>query len=143
MPTVRAGTPADLSALRRIQAAAIAEPWPELLDLAVGPGPRLRVVATDRPVGYAVAVVAEDVAVVPELAVDPGTQGRGLGSTLLASLLDELWDAGVGRVRLTARAGDDRARSFYESRGFDAVDRLQAHFADDDGVVYERTPGPD
>jgi ribosomal-protein-alanine N-acetyltransferase len=144
MPTVRAGTRSDLPALRRIQAAAIAEPWPELLDMAdsPGPGPRLRVVATDRPVGYAVALVAGDAAYVPELAIDPTAQGQGYGAHLLESICTELTADGVGRIRLTARASDGRVRSFYEAHGFEAVDRVAAHFAADNGVVYERRLRP-
>jgi ribosomal-protein-alanine N-acetyltransferase len=139
MPAVRPGTAADLPALRRIQAAAIAEPWPDLLELATGSGPILRVVDADRVAGYAVALVGGEAAYVPELAVDPGRQGAGFGSALLSSLVEELAAGGVERCTLTARAGDDRTRSFYESRGFVVADRLPDHFADGDGFVYERT----
>jgi ribosomal-protein-alanine N-acetyltransferase len=142
MATVRRADPADLPALQRIQSAAIAEPWTGLFDLAIGPGPILRVVETDRPIGYAAALVADDLAYVPELAVDPAAQGQGLGSRLLESLCDELAGKGVGRVRLTARAGDDRVRSFYEAHGFEVVDRVTEHFAAGDGVVYERRLQP-
>ncbi len=137
MPTVRAGEPEDLAALRRIQAVAIAEPWTGLLEAATGHGPRLRVVETDRPVGYAVALVADDLAYVPELAVDPAAQGQGLGSHLVDSLLEELTADGIERVRLTARADDHRACSFYESLDFEAVDRVTDQFASGDGVVFE------
>lgn len=138
MPTARPGEAADLPACRRIQADAVAEPWPKLLELAAGPGPVFRVVETDRPVGYAVALHATDLAYVPELAVDPAAQGRGLGSRLLESLLDDLAADGVDRVRLTARAGDERARSFYESHQFQPVARVDEHFDAGDGVVYRR-----
>jgi ribosomal-protein-alanine N-acetyltransferase len=138
MPRVRAGEAADLPSLRRIQAAALAEPWPELLALAAGDGPKLRVVETRRPVGYAVVLTASRTAYLPELAVDPAAQGQGLGSRLLESVVDELAGEGTERVRLTARAADDRAQSFYEAHGFEAVDRVTEHFAAGDGVVYER-----
>jgi len=123
MPRVRPGDAADLPILRRIQAAAIAEPWPELLELAAGHGPRLRVVETTRPVGYAVVLTADCAAYLPELAVEPAVQGEGLGSRLLESVVDELVIEGTERIRLTARAADDRTRSFYEGHGFEAVDR--------------------
>jgi ribosomal-protein-alanine N-acetyltransferase len=146
MATVRRGTEGDLPAIRRIQTAALAEPWPAVLDLAAGDGgPRLRVVEAGtktspahQPVGYVVTVTAgHPEAYVPELAILPDRQGEGLGSTLLSSLLAELADDGFQRVRLTARAEDERARSFYEDHGFEPVDRVADHFEDGDGVVLE------
>jgi ribosomal-protein-alanine N-acetyltransferase len=140
MATVRPGTEADLPLLRRIQTAALTDPWPDLLDLALeNGGPELRVVDDGSPVGYVVAMTAAaPVAYVPELAVEPTRQGEGLGSALLESLLGELDDDGVGRVRLTARADDDRVRSFYRVHGFEPVDHVADHFEDGDGVVLQR-----
>lgn len=143
VPAVRAGRSADGPRLREIQRAALAAPWPEILNLALeDDGPLLSVVETDRPVGYAVALVTEDpLAYVPEFAVAPDEHGQGYGSLLLRDLLSTLHDAGVERVRLTARAGDHDARQFYARRGFAVVDRVADHFDTQDGVVYERRIG--
>lgn len=142
MPTVRPGRPADGPRLREIQADALAEPWPELLELALDDGPLLRVVETDAPVGYAIALATDDpLAYVPEFAVAPAEHGQGYGSLLLRDLLSTLHDTDVERVRLTARAGDHDARQFYARRGFAVVDRVADHFDAQDGVVYERRIG--
>lgn len=147
MATVRPARTADGPRLREIQRAALAEPWPDLLDAALGDGPLCLVIEADPAdgdgsravVGYAVALTADaPTAYVPELAVHPAAQGRGHGSALLAELLAELGDLGIDHVRLTVREGDTRARSFYDDRGFDVVDRVPDHFEADDGLVLER-----
>lgn len=141
---VRSATPADRPAIERIQQATLADPNPEILTLSIdGPLPALLAVdATDRVVGYLVAVAGEDAAYLAELAVTPARQGEGIGSTLLASALDNLRAEGTERVRLTARADDARARGFYESHGFGSVGREESYYADGaDGVVYERALG--
>lgn len=143
MPVVRPGTGADRSRLAAIQTDALAEPWPGLLEIAVGDGPVLYVVEPedDGPVvGYAVALTADaPLAYVPEVAVDPAWQGRGFGSALLDGLFDALRERGIDRVRLTVRAGDERARAFYADHGFTVVDRVTDHFEAGDGLVVERT----
>ena len=139
MPTVRPGRPADGPRLHAIQSAALAEPWPALLDLALEEGPTLRVVATDEPVGYAIALAVDaGPAYVPELAVDPAAQGQGHGSRLLEDLCETLADRGVERVRLTAREVDGRARAFYAERGFAVVERVPDQFESGAGLVLER-----
>lgn len=146
MPTVRPGRPADGPRLHAIQAAALAEPWPALLDLALEDGPILRVVATDEPVGYAIALAADTtLAYVPELAVDPAVQGQGHGTRLLDALCATLADRGVERVRLTAREVDERAREFYTDRGFAIVEQVPDQFETGAGLVLERelAAGPD
>ncbi len=140
MATIRPGTAADLPVLREIQTAALTEPWPAVLELALEDGgPTLLVLDDGSPVGYVVAVTAAHPdAYVPELAVVPDRQGEGLGSALLESLLGDLDDHGFGRVRLTARADDDRVRSFYRVHGFEPVEHVADHFEDGDGVVLQR-----
>lgn len=136
---IREATPADREPLRAIQRATLSDPWPALLELGLEGPPLVLVVERDRPVGYALAVPADETAYLAEFAVAPGEQGRGLGSALLAALLDRLRSNGVEAVRLTARADDDRARSFYEGHGFAVVDEVPDHYAAADGVVMART----
>jgi len=140
MVRIRPGTADDLPAIRRIQTAALAEPWPDLLDLATGDGgPRLFVADDGEPVGYVVALTAgHPVAYVPELAVRPDRQGEGVGSALIDALIASLDEAAFERVRLTARATDDAVRAFYRDRGFEPVKRVPGHFEGGDGVVLER-----
>jgi ribosomal-protein-alanine N-acetyltransferase len=136
---IRHGEPADLPRLRAIQTAALAEPWPELLETAVeGPDgpPACHVVADGRPLGYALVVgESEGVAYVPELAVHPAEQGQGLGSQLLGWLRERLSAAGYKQLRLTVQAADERARRFYDRHGFQRRERLPDHFESGDGIL--------
>lgn len=138
MVDIRPADPADLDRLRAIQTAALAEPWPELLDAAIeGPLPVL-VAVDDRPIGYAVVVAGDSQVYVPELAVAPARQREGHGSALLEALCSKLREAGHDAVRLTVQAADDEARSFYREHDFAVVDRVEDHFESGDGLVLER-----
>jgi ribosomal-protein-alanine N-acetyltransferase len=137
---IRPAESADYPALRSIQAAALDDHWPDLLELGVDGPPICLVAETDRPVGYALVVGGDDVAYVAELAVAPAEQGQGYGSDLVDALLDRLRSAGFETLRLSARADDDRVRSFYETFGFEPVDDVPGHYDDGgDAVVLARS----
>lgn len=137
MATVRPAEPADRDALAEIQRRALAEPWPALLDTALTGPPPLYVVDDGGPVGYATVIPGtEAVAYVPELAVHPERQGEGLGSQLVDALCVEFADH--DELRVTVRAVDTRARSFYDEHGFERVDTAPDHFESGDGVVLRR-----
>lgn len=53
------------------------------------------------------------------LAVAEGWRGRGLGSALIAALVDEARARGYHRLRLDVADQNDRARALYERLGFD------------------------
>ncbi|HEX2574789.1 MAG TPA: GNAT family N-acetyltransferase [Aquihabitans sp.] len=65
-----------------------------------------------------------DAGEVYELYVDPSVQGRGGGGQLLDAAEAWLADAGHRRVELSALAGNDRARRFYEQRGWAPTGRV-------------------
>lgn len=137
---VRPARPADAPAIRAVQRAAIAEPAPELLALALGDaasGPRCPVAVTggDHPVGYALALEDGATCYVAELAVAADHRRQGHGTALLDALVG---DTHAGEMRLTVRAGDEAARAFYAARGFEAVGRTDRFDADGRGLVLSR-----
>lgn len=140
---IRPARPADGSALRAIQRAAVAEPAPELLELAVAAagsgtsGPRCPVAVTgdDHPVGYALALEEGASCYVAELAVAADHRRRGHGTALLEALAA---DTAAGELRLTVRAADEAARAFYAARGFEAVDHTDRFDGDVRGLVLAR-----
>ena len=138
---LRPAQPDDASALEGIQQATLSDPNPGLLTLGVD-GPLSTLVAVDvrdRPVGYLLALTDDQRAYISELAVAPGHQRQGVGTALLERFVAESQEKQFETVRLTARASDERARSFYEQQGFAVVDRTPAYYDDGtDGVVYER-----
>jgi len=152
--TIRPATPDDRTALRAIQLAALPEPAPDLLALGIE-GPLLVLVAeTDRPVGYALAATeqsadtgnpadSDSVGYLAELAVAPPEQEQGHGSALLSATVDRLRERGCDRLRVTARADDEAARSFYIERGFTVTEQLPDYFESSDGVALVRRFGND
>jgi len=139
MVQIRQADPADRDRLREIQQAAIAEPWPELLNAAVEGAVPASVAEDEDVVGYAIVVPGDETAAyVPELAISPARQREGHGSRLVAALSARLATEGYDAVRLTAREVDDDARAFYEDLGFVEVDRASDYFDSGDGIVLER-----
>ncbi|MFB6308444.1 MAG: GNAT family N-acetyltransferase [Haloarculaceae archaeon] len=136
---IRTAGPSDLPRLRAIQTAALDEPWPDLLEAGVGGPPLVLVLETDgRPAGYALVVRDPPVAYLAEFAIAPDAQGEGRGSRLIEALFERLARDGIDRLRLTARADDDRVRSFYAEHGFAVIERLPDHYEDGDGVLLAR-----
>ena len=135
---VREARPDDLARLRAIQTVVLAEPWPELLSVGVDGPPLCLVYADPDPTGSALAVADDDAGYLAELAVADGHRGEGQGSRLLEALVENLRERGVETLRVTVRAVDERARTFYESRGFEEHERLSDHYEDCDGLLLAR-----
>lgn len=135
---IREGDPEDWPRLRRIQTATLSDPWPDLLELALGEPSLVLVLETDEQIGYALVVPDEAVAYLAEFAIAPDRQGAGNGSILMQALLDRLDREGIETVRLTAREDDEQVHSFYRSHGFAVVDTVPDHYDDADGLVLER-----
>lgn len=152
MTRIREAIPADMPVLETIQQAALASPWPELLDQA-GDGVFCLVALpemdgertmmmngeerigeseseseSDTPIGYALALDGEQ-CYLAEIAVHPDHRRAGHGSALLERVMD--W-TDTGEIRLTVRADDPTAHAFYETHDFRVIDRLPSHY--DDGA---------
>ncbi|MEQ8770812.1 MAG: N-acetyltransferase [Phycisphaerales bacterium] len=97
--------------------------------------PRARVIVAEQAgaiVGWAAALVRERAASrsgrVYSVAVDPACEGRGVGRGLTTAVLAALEDAGVRRVYLEVRVGNDRAIGLYRSLGFVQVRSLGDYY---------------
>ncbi|MBV0924712.1 GNAT family N-acetyltransferase [Halomicroarcula limicola] len=135
---IREARSEDSDRLSAIQTAALDEPWPGLLDVAITGPPIVVVLDENGPIAYALVVPDSPVAYVAEFAVAPGMQGRGYGTRLMRALLVRLRNDGFETVRLTAREDDERARSFYDTFDFEMVERIDDHYEDGDGVLLSR-----
>jgi ribosomal-protein-alanine N-acetyltransferase len=89
------------------------------------PGSRLYLLATGDAgtiLGYAGMMFAPDhTADVLTIAVRPQNWGRGIGSALLAALLDAARQRQRTEVFLEVRQDNPRARTLYEHRGFEEI----------------------
>lgn len=72
-------------------------------------------------VGYATYRVEHDVGTVADNAVDRDWQGQGIGTRLIAAVLDELRRAEVRLLEVTTFQHDAPARAVYEKFGFEEV----------------------
>ena len=70
---------------------------------------------------------------VPQIAVAPGAQGRGVGRLLLARAVERLRAGGAGRVTLSTTRSNVRASSWYAALGFRPLTTFAA---------YHRSTGP-
>ncbi|MXR52363.1 GNAT family N-acetyltransferase [Halovenus sp. WSH3] len=139
MVRVRQTTAVDGDRLREIQAAALPEPWPELLDAALGGFPPLFVATETRPVGYGIVMPGpEETAYLTELAVAPDEQRKGYGSALLRHIAETQRSDGYERLALTVRAVDEGAKEFYREHGFETVERLPDEYDSGAGFLLVR-----
>ncbi|MFC6716510.1 GNAT family N-acetyltransferase [Natrialbaceae archaeon GCM10025810] len=84
----------------------------------------------------------DSIAFLYRIYVHPGRWGDGIGTALLERVVDDLEDH-FDRLRLTVLADNEVGVSFYESRGFDRLERRDARLGDDESddleeYVYER-----
>lgn len=107
-----------------------------LRDVVRGPGcgdfqPWASSVALERGrvLGFClVTTVATGVAHLPQVAVRPEAQGRGLGSALLRRAWGSARAAGCRRMTLSVSLDNQRARSWYRRHGFERLARLSAYY---------------
>jgi [ribosomal protein S18]-alanine N-acetyltransferase len=129
---LRAMTPADLAAVMALEHELFPDdPWSEEMfaeEVAQPPGSRLYMVAdaTDSPgvaAGYAgmIFVPSGVQADVLTIAVAQEYWGRGVGSALLAALIQAARDRGCTEVFLEVRKDNPRARGLYLRRGFEEI----------------------
>ncbi|HEV3380143.1 MAG TPA: ribosomal protein S18-alanine N-acetyltransferase [Trebonia sp.] len=105
------------------------DPWtPEMFteEIVQPPETRMYLVASDRTrplAGYAgmMFVPGGFQADVLTIAVHRDCWGRGIGSVLLESLVDEARARGCGEVFLEVREDNPRARGLYLRRGFEEI----------------------
>lgn len=96
--------------------------------------------ADDEVVGFAVASPTERATwMLGAIYVHPDRWGEGAGTTLLDSVERAVRTAGGERLRLVVMADNGRARSFYESRGYEHVGENYDRSLGVEGAVYVRT----
>ena len=77
---------------------------------------------------FAIMHFSDEVAHLNLLAVAPEYRRQGLGSQLMSWLTATALEAGVFRINLELRTGNDSARMFYECLGFDQLGVIQGYY---------------
>lgn len=131
---VRAMRLVDVDAVVEIETEAFSSPWQRdtFAGLIGRPGVELLVMteADEGVVGYAVLWCILDQGELANVAVTPALRGRGLGSRLVASVLDVARGRGVRKIFLEVRASNARAVQLYDRFGFSDVG-LRKNYYDD------------
>lgn len=142
---IRAATPDDVGAIADVERVVFeAEAWSDtLVDLElVAPG-RVVVVAEheDAVVGYASAAVIADVADLTRIAVRWAARREGVGTALLAALLEAAAERGAERMMLEVADTNEPAIAFYAVSGFAEIARRRGYYGSGvDAVVMELAP---
>ncbi len=135
---VRELSVADLDRVTEIgESLSQAPHWPRrVYDAVLDPASPRRlalvaeVPATGMIVGFAVAGILPPQAELETIAVPEKEQRRGIGSKLLAAMVEELRTAGVREFILEVRASNQRALGFYRSLGWSETGRRPRYYAD-------------
>jgi ribosomal-protein-alanine N-acetyltransferase len=129
---IRPATPADLPALRSIEAhAASAAHWSDQdYQRLFRPEPsRLALVIEDgSPQGFLIAKQIGPEWEIENIAVAEADQRRGLGSMLLAHFLDLIRQQQAESVFLEVRASNAPARALYKKHGFTETGRRRSYY---------------
>lgn len=96
--------------------------------------------------GFAMARVVLDEAELLTIAVDPPSQGRGLGQKLLAQIEAAAQTAGATRMLLEVSAENGAARALYAKAGYSQIGKRTRYYRSPDGrridaLVLQRALG--
>ncbi len=122
----------DLDQLRAIEVASFADPWSVegFRDMMANARARMDVAddGNGAVLGYTAAWYVADQAEIANLAVAPAARRRGIGSLLLARILEAAATLGAKTVFLEVRESNTAAQRLYASRGFEIAGRRREYY---------------
>ena len=112
----------DVATVALLEARSFSTPWKEgtFRTLLVRPGAELWVAELEEQgvIGYYVLWCIEDQGELANIAVREDLRGLGVGSRLLAHVIEIARDRGVQSLYLEVRESNDQAAAMYKSHGF-------------------------
>jgi ribosomal-protein-alanine N-acetyltransferase len=135
----------DLDSVMRVMTAAFperyGEAWTRSQCAGILPMTGVKLVlATDSDdrvvVGFALYRTVADDAELLLLAVDPQSQGRGIGRQLLAHFIRDSRSTGAKRIHLEVRDGNSAVR-IYQAAGFEQANRRRNYYRSRDGNAFD------
>lgn len=129
-----------LGAVEAIDAVAFSRPWSTATwrtELASDDRRHLVARRGDRVVGHAGMLRVLDDVHITTVAVHPDEEGRGIGTRLVASLLDDARRDGVEAATLEVRATHHRTQRLYARLGFTPAGARKGYYSQpaDDAIV--------
>lgn len=123
---------ADVEAVAAIEADVFTTPWSAGTFASLLGRPTLELLVLDDErvgvIGYAVLWCILDQGELANVAVTPRLRGRGLGTYLLARVLDVGRERGIQTMFLEVRASNEQALDLYRRFGFSDVGRRKAYY---------------
>jgi ribosomal-protein-alanine N-acetyltransferase len=121
-PALRDLAPADLEQVADIERHTFSDPWSSKAFREALQAASMRALgAFDEAgslIGYAFAQVAADEGEILNIAVAPAARGRGVGTDILAAMLNRLRREGIRTVYLEVRQSNEAAIRLYRRAGF-------------------------
>jgi ribosomal-protein-alanine N-acetyltransferase len=143
MVELRQGTTADLPLVDAIMREAFdpryGEAWTrgQCLGIMAMPGVWLTIASMDgQPVGFAMARVVVDEIELLLLATLPRMRRRGVGRSLVSTIIDAARASGAARVHLEVRSGND-AIKLYSTAGFTKIGERRGYYRGNGGQLFD------
>ncbi len=142
---LRPAVPADVPAILELERACFSDPWSENGILSSMESPMSYILIAEeegKARGYLIAATLFDEGELLRIGTDPAFRGKGLGRTLLKTMINAF--PSVGIWRLDVRESNASARRLYEAAGFVNVIRRRDAYEKprEDGIMMMRTvPG--
>lgn len=138
--TIRAATDGDLDEVARIERETFREPMGEDWFEGYLEDPGFAVAVRENAVaGFALVdtVDGHDPALghLKDVAVRESDRGRGIGSSLLDAVVDELRGRGARSVALEVRRSNERGISFYRRHGFETRREVPRYYGDGEDAL--------
>jgi len=138
------GSADDLDAVMQVMTAAFpdrfGEAWTRSQCAGILPMTGVKLILAedgdDKVVGFSLYRTITDDAELLLLAVDPDSQGKGIGRQLLSNFIEESRRQGASRIHLEVRDGNS-AIEVYRAAGFDQVNRRRNYYRSRDGDSFD------
>ena len=122
----------DVDAVVEIETEAFSSPWRKETFAELVGRPSLEMLVMEHPdegiVGYAVLWCILDQGELANLAIVPRMRGRGLGTRLMARVIEIARERGVGAMYLEVRESNAHALELYHRFGFSQVGRRRGYY---------------
>ncbi len=132
--TIREMQREDIEAILGIERRSFPTPWTEWMFVShlkfTGVSINLVLETMEGISGYAIAWMAHDEIHLLSIAVRPGNRRLGHGRALLEEVIRRGRECGGSLVVLEVREGNDPARSFYDSMGFQVIGKRKNYYID-------------
>ena len=137
-------TPEDAAGVELVEKASFAVPWSRQAFWQEAASERayyLLVLEDEKIIGYAGTWIILDEAQITNVAIAPKYRGRGIGSQLMAALIQAVKARGATAMTLEVRPSNAAAIALYTSFGFRDTGRRPGYYQDngEDAIIMWNT----